>query len=115
MKKCPKCEKLYRDYDQYCVICRYKLKYIEGSKIVDYAPEPHSLPVNVPRVECPYCHSTFTRKISKTSKMLGNSFLEFLLQKDIRSGTAIILTVIFTYLRRLLYQIISIVNSILYL
>ncbi len=33
MKKCPKCGKLYRDYDQYCVICRYKLKYIEGSKI----------------------------------------------------------------------------------
>ncbi len=82
---------------------------------MDYAPEPLSLPVNVPRVECPYCYSTFTRKISKTSKMLGNSFLEFLLQKDIRSGTAIIVTVIFNYLRSLLYQIISIVNSILYL
>ncbi len=90
--------KIYRDYDQYCVICHYKLKYIEGSEIMNYAPEPHEpTPTNVPRVECPYCHSTYTRKISKASKMLGNSFLEFLLLRNIISGTVTIVIVIFDY------------------
>lgn len=75
MKECPKCKKKYMDYDQYCFVCRYKLKYIEGTEVIDYPPEPHEpTPTNVPRVECPYCHSTYTRKISKASKMLGNSF-----------------------------------------
>lgn len=73
MKQCPNCEKKYRDYDQYCFVCRYKLKYIEDSEIEDYCPEPHDtnhikLPEPKPTITCPYCHSTNTKKISGLSK-----------------------------------------------
>ena len=36
MKKCPNCGKIYRDFDQYCLVCRYKLKYIEGTEKIEY-------------------------------------------------------------------------------
>lgn len=78
MKECPKCNKIYRDFDQYCLVCRYKLKYIEGSNKVEYCPEPHKTNFKntlqqstKPIVTCPYCKSTNTKKISNTSKAMS--------------------------------------------
>lgn len=71
MKECPNCHKKYMDYDQYCLVCRYKLKYIEGSNKVEYCPEPHKADyIKMPQqstkpiVKCPFCNSTNVRKIS---------------------------------------------------
>ena len=75
MKKCPQCNKLYMDYDQYCFVCRYKLKYIEGSEKVEYPKEAHKSPFDKipksPTVTCPYCQSTNTKKISGTSRFMS--------------------------------------------
>lgn len=61
------------DYDQYCLVCRYKLKYIEGSDKIEYCPETHDSSYikqqePKPIVICPYCKSTNTKKITNTSK-----------------------------------------------
>lgn len=75
MKKCPNCDKKYRDYDQYCFACNYKLIYIEGSEKIEYAPEPHKSPFDEipkpPVVTCPYCQSTDTKKISGVSRFMS--------------------------------------------
>ena len=73
MKKCPNCDKIYMDYDQYCLVCRYKLKYIEGSDKIEYCPEAHNSSYikqqePKPIVTCPYCQSTNTKKITILSK-----------------------------------------------
>ena len=73
MKKCPNCGKIYRDFDQYCLVCRYKLKYIEGTEKIEYCPEPTGSEYtnsqqSKPTVTCPYCQSTNTKKISGLSK-----------------------------------------------
>lgn len=73
MKKCPNCNKTYMDYDQYCLVCRYKLKFIEGSEKVEYCPEPTGSKFTntekpKPIVTCPYCKSTNTKKISGSSR-----------------------------------------------
>lgn len=74
MKKCPNCNKIYRDFDQYCLVCRYKLKYIEGTEKVEYCPNPTGNNFTNPsnntklQVTCPYCHSIDTKKISGLSK-----------------------------------------------
>ena len=74
MKKCPNCNKTYRDFDQYCSVCRYKLKYIEGSEKIEYTPEPTGNAFINPTIRtkqvitCPYCQSTNTKKISTISK-----------------------------------------------
>ena len=75
MKKCPNCNKMYADYDQYSYICRYKLKYIEDSEVRDYCPEPTGSKFTNPEkpkptVTCPYCKSTNTKKITNTSKAI---------------------------------------------
>lgn len=75
MKYCPNCKKEYSDELYYCLRCNYPLKRIEGSKIIyreDYN-QPHKEINNkknskIPIVECPYCHSTNTNKITNTSK-----------------------------------------------
>ena len=41
MKKCPICEKIYNDYDQYCLKCNYKLQVIKDFKKEDYLPKSH--------------------------------------------------------------------------
>ena len=71
MKKCPKCGKLYRDFDQYCLVCRYKLKRIEGSEIVYYCPEPEdtSYMKSQPTITCPYCQSTRVDRIGLLSRI----------------------------------------------
>lgn len=83
MKKCPNCNKIYRDYDQYCAICNCKLKYIEESSKIEYCPEPMGSVFDNPKpkgsdatntkptVTCPYCHSTNTKKISNFSKTMN--------------------------------------------
>lgn len=73
MKQCPNCNKIYRDFDQYCLVCRYKLKYIENSEKIEYCPDPHDTcyiksTSPKPTVFCPYCQSTNTKKITNTSK-----------------------------------------------
>lgn len=70
MKKCPNCGKIYRDFDQYCLVCRYKLKYIEGTEKVEYCPKPTGSKYTdqQPTITCPYCQSTNTKKISNLLK-----------------------------------------------
>ena len=69
MKQCPNCNKIYRDFDQYCLVCRYKLKYIEGTKKIEYAPDPtgnqftrkETVVKSTPK--CPTCGSINVEKI----------------------------------------------------
>jgi len=78
MKKCPNCNKVYRDFDQYCLVCRYKLKYIDGTEKVDFVPpqhEPSYAPKSKPTVECTYCKSTNVKKITTTRKFFSTGFL----------------------------------------
>lgn len=83
MKECPNCKKIYRDFDHYCMRCNYKLQYIEGSKIIEYCPEPERLISkeevermidNVITITCPYCQSTDTKKITTTGRMFSMGF-----------------------------------------
>ena len=79
MKQCPNCKKEYSDELHYCLRCNYPLKRIEDSKTVyreDYN-QPHEEDYNNNKkrekkfvIECPYCHSTNTKKITTTSKVV---------------------------------------------
>ena len=76
MKECPNCKKIYRDYDQYCLVCHYKLRYVEETERVEYCPQPigskyTSPQPSTPTITCPYCQSTNTKKISGLSKVVG--------------------------------------------
>jgi len=76
MKICPNCQKRYRDFDQYCFVCNYKLKYIEGTEKIEYCPEPHDtsyIKTQKPNIiiTCPYCKSTNTKKISGASRFIS--------------------------------------------
>ena len=74
VKECPKCKKTYNDYDQYCLVCHYKLKYVDGTEKIEYCPEPlGSTRANspTPTITCPYCKSTNTKKISGLSKAVS--------------------------------------------
>ena len=76
MKECPNCKKTYRDYDQYCLVCRYKLKYVDGTEKTEYCPQPTgskytSPQPSTPTITCPYCKSTNTKKISGLSKAVS--------------------------------------------
>ena len=75
MKQCPKCKKIYRDFDQYCMRCNYKLKYIEGTAKIEYCPEPHKTESTEPTtVACPYCSSTRVSRISILGRMVSFEF-----------------------------------------
>jgi len=53
MKICPNCQKRYRDFDQYCFVCNYKLKYIEGTEKIEYCPSCNSKLVDIgPNLFC---------------------------------------------------------------
>ena len=77
MKQCPNCNKVYRDFDQYCLVCGYKLKYIEGTEKIEYVPNPtgNKFTSNEikekPIVICPYCKSTDTKPISGTERAVS--------------------------------------------
>lgn len=86
MKTCPNCNKTYMDYDQYCLVCRRKLKYIEGSKKVEYCPESHDSSYiktteTKPTPHCPTCQSTNIKKISATSKAVSVGLFGIFSQK----------------------------------
>lgn len=73
MKECPNCKKTYRDFDQYCLVCNQKLKYIDGTEVVEYPSEPtgnkYTNPQpTTPTITCPYCKSTDCKKITGLSK-----------------------------------------------
>lgn len=75
--KCPNCGRIYgygEDGWYTCLNCRYPLKKVEDVKNVKH-PElnEHNVIGTIqdptePTVECPYCHSTNTSKITNTSK-----------------------------------------------
>ena len=78
--QCPNCGRIYNygDFDGdvmiNCLNCRYPLKKVEDVKTVKH-PElnEHNVIGTIqdptkPTVECPYCHSTVTKKITTTSK-----------------------------------------------
>lgn len=76
MKKCPNCNKIYKDYDHYCLSCNYKLQYIDNSEIVDYCSDINTIkekktikPTNIPK--CPTCGSTKVHPISAGKKAVG--------------------------------------------
>lgn len=75
MKKCPNCNKMYRDFDQYCLVCNRKLEYIEGTEKIEYCPNRTGTVYGEtnPIVKCPYCHSTNTRKLPKKSLFISNN------------------------------------------
>ena len=79
--KCPNCGRIYNygDFDDskvmlQCMNCRYPLKKAEDVKTVrnPYQPKVIGEVPNPNRtvVECPYCHSTNTKKITNTSKAI---------------------------------------------
>lgn len=65
--QCPSCEKIYNEFDNlyYCPICRYRLKKINKDQKTTQQTS------SKPTVECPYCHSTNTKKISGTKRWLS--------------------------------------------
>lgn len=68
-----KLQKTYRDFDQYCLVCHYKLKYIDGTEIVEYPSKPTGTKYTKPQqktptITCPYCKSTDCKRISGLSK-----------------------------------------------
>lgn len=78
MKKCPKCDRIYMDYDFYCKTCNYRLEYIEGSEKFDYPPESHKVEtIRTQTVTCPYCQSTRCSRISILGRMVSVEFWGF--------------------------------------
>ena len=65
--QCPSCQKQYSEFDNiyYCPLCRYKLKKVEAQPV-----QPKTVS-SKPTVECPYCHSTDTKKISGTTRFVS--------------------------------------------
>ncbi|MDE7435403.1 MAG: hypothetical protein K2N01_06240 [Lachnospiraceae bacterium] len=76
--KCPNCGRVYgygEDGWYKCSNCRYPLKKAEEITDIKH-PELSEHKVigtvtnnNIPVVECPYCHSTNTRKLSAFAKL----------------------------------------------
>ena len=76
MKKCPNCNTIYKDYDQYCLQCRYKLQYIEGTETIDYCSDINTInkkiqtqPTNLPK--CPTCGSKNIKYISTLNRAVS--------------------------------------------
>lgn len=89
--QCPNCGRTYTESDNvyYCGTCNHRLakkedikevKHPEMSKrkynVIDTLPDPTK-----PKVECPYCHSTDTTKISAASKAGSVFFFGLFSQK----------------------------------
>ncbi len=76
--QCPNCGRTYTEFENiyYCGTCNYRLIKQEDIKKIK-CPELSKRDYNVigtlqdptkPAIECPYCHSTDTKKITVTSK-----------------------------------------------
>ena len=64
MKQCQSCGRKNYNHEKYCPVCHYYLGNVkeEANNIV------YNKPKTKPTIECPYCHSTDTKKITNTSK-----------------------------------------------
>lgn len=87
--ECPKCKKrCYFDtsklFETNCPVCNTKMKF-EFNADCDTEREIKTTPTPLlkvpPKVECPYCHSTNTRKISGISKATSVAFFGIFSQK----------------------------------
>lgn len=78
--QCPNCGRTYTEFDNiyYCGTCNYRLIKQEDIREIKH-PELSKREYKVigtvsnltePVIECPYCHSTDTKKISTTSKVV---------------------------------------------
>lgn len=82
--QCPNCGRTYTEFENvyYCGICNYKLQKKEDIKeiknpklsernynIIGTIKDPTKL-----EIECPYCHSTNTKKITNASKVVHTVF-----------------------------------------
>ena len=88
--KCPKCKELYffntakKPYTTNCNKCKCGLIYLDNAdrdtepktdNRPPYDPTKDSnSPYYIPVIECPYCHSTNTSKITNTSKAVHTAF-----------------------------------------
>lgn len=87
--ECSKCRELYffdtdkKPYDLYCANCKCELNFLDNAdrdtdlaeKVKNTPPydptkDPDS-PYYIPVIECPYCHSTNTSKISAASRVFS--------------------------------------------
>lgn len=91
---CKKCNKyIYirpdEDFDGICQCCKQPVDFLDervynpkgGLEAIKTAKdffENDKRKVSVPRIECPYCHSTNTIKISATSKVLNTALFGIL-------------------------------------
>ena len=69
MRACPHCGSKITGSGKYCPKCNYYLGNYMGREQVlpEYQPPQSTQPTN-PTVQCPYCKSTNTKKITTTSK-----------------------------------------------
>ena len=86
--KCENCKKMYsfesnKPYSKYCLSCGGRLKFLHNADCdtdraeavknqpkYDPTKDPNS-PAYIPKVECPYCHSTNTSKLTTASRMIS--------------------------------------------
>lgn len=86
--ECSNCHKIYgfessKPYSKFCLKCGGRLKFItntncdtdlaekrKNEKPYDPTKDPKS-PYYIPKVECPYCHSTNTSKIGTVNRMVS--------------------------------------------
>ncbi len=62
--KCPKCQKIYNDNNAYyCLKCNQRLVKMENEYNIPATAQP-----STPTTTCPYCKSTYCKKISGLSK-----------------------------------------------
>ena len=81
MKQCPNCNKIYRDFDQYCLVCRYKLQCIEGTEKIEYVPNPTGNQFTRKEIvvkstpKCPTCQSTNIKNIGTGERVASVAML----------------------------------------
>lgn len=66
MKQCPCCGRENLDHIKYCPVCHYWMGNVEVMPEENSYSHPEK-----PQVECPYCHSTNTKKITNTSRWIS--------------------------------------------
>lgn len=64
MKQCPSCGRKNYNNEKYCPICNYYLINVKEQFNTTVYDKSQQKPI----IECPYCHSTNTKKITNTSK-----------------------------------------------
>lgn len=69
MKQCPSCGRKSYNGENYCPVCKYYLGNVkEESNVTTYNKPKQEI-----NVECPYCHSENTKKISTTAKIINTA------------------------------------------